>query len=406
VEEKETIEIKLFDKQKEAFYCPAKFVACIAGVQSGKTMLGACWVQKQLAEEKGDGVIIANDYKMLDQSTLPKLFEVNPGLKKFYKQQRGLIELPDKTRIYIRSAENPQAIEGFTASWAWLDEAGKYKLDVWVNIQARLAIKKGHLFITTTPDSMNWLYYDFYDRFLKGDIDFKVFQWKSIDNPYFSEEEYERAKRTLTPTTFRRRYEGTFEQMEGLVYQLRPEQIIESFDFEAKDVIAGIDFGWTNPSAISVIKFDKEGIFYIVDELYSEQITTDELIEKCVQLQKRYNITKFYPDPAEPDRIEEMRRKGLYVREVRKDILAGISEVQNLIFQNKLKIFNTCKHHIEEFSTYHFETPQQDKNQKEKPLPFNDHLMDAVRYAITSYSYVAEKPKVYNYRPLRKRTGY
>ena len=275
-----------------------------------------------------------------------------------------------------------------------------------MNIQARLAIKKGHLFITTTPDSMNWLYYDFYDRFLKGDIDFKVFQWKSIDNPYFSEEEYERAKRTLTPTTFRRRYEGTFEQMEGLVYQLRPEQIIESFDFEAKDVIAGIDFGWTNPSAISVIKFDKEGIFYIVDELYSEQITTDELIEKCVQLQKRYNITKFYPDPAEPDRIEEMRRKGLYVREVRKDILAGISEVQNLIFQNKLKIFNTCKHHIEEFSTYHFETPQQDKNQKEKPLPFNDHLMDAVRYAITSYSYVAEKPKVYNYRPLRKRTGY
>lgn len=406
MEGKEKINIELFGKQKEAFDCVKKFVACIAGVQSGKTMGGACWVQKQLAQEKGDGVIIANDYKMLDQSTLPKLFEVNPGLKKFYKQQRGLIELPDKTRIYIRSAENPQAIEGFTAAWAWLDEAGKYKLDVWVNIQARLAIKQGQVFITTTPDSMNWLFHDFYDRFLKGDEDFAVFQWKSIENPYFSEEEYERARKTLSPATFRRRYEGTFEQMEGLVYQLRPEQIIEPIELHSKDTIAGVDFGWTNPSAVSVIKFDKEGLFYIVDEVYEEQMTTDELIEKCIHLQKRYNITKFYPDSAEPDRIEEMRRKGLYTREIKKDILAGVSEVQNLIHQNRLKVFKNCKHTIEEFSTYHYETPQQDKNQKEKPLPFNDHLMDAIRYAITSFSYVAEKPRHYSYRPLNKRTGY
>lgn len=398
--------INLHKYQDQAIFAENKFVAAIAGVQSGKTIAGAVWVQRKLNECNGDGVIIANDHKMLDQSTLPKLFEINPVLRQYYKQQRGIIELPSGRRIYIRSAERPESIEGFTAEWAWLDEAGKYKLEVWINIQARLAIMHGQLFITTTPDSMNWLYTDFYERFIQGDKDFLVVQWKSIDNPYFSLEEYERAKRTLAPIIFRKRYEGTFEKMEGLVYNITPEHLIDPYVFQSVDCIAGVDFGWTNPSAISVIKYNRDGVFHIVDEFYKTQVTTDELIEKCKILREHHGINKFYPDNAEPDRIEEMRRAGLNVRDIKKDTLAGINEVNNLLAQHKLKIFKNCKFHIEEFNTYHFDESLEDKNQKEKPVPFNDHLMDAMRYALTAYSYVPPRPKINRYIPSNKRTGY
>ena len=413
--------------QEEAYNAKNKFVAAIAGIQSGKTLCGAMWVAKKLVECDGHGVIIANDHKMLDQSTLQKLFEINPWLRPYYKMQRGIIELPEMEiglpingnmddlefrtyparNIYIRSSERPESIEGFTADWAWLDEAGKYKVATWVNIQARVAIKRGQIFITTTPDAMNWLYYDFYERALKKDDDFLVVQWKSIDNPYFSEEEYERAKKTMSPSVFRMRYEGTFEQMEGLVYKLLPTNVIDPIKFtNVKDCIAGVDFGWTNPSAVSVIVMDGDGVYHVVDELYKEQMTTDELVEACVQLRDKWGITKFYPDPAEPDRIQVMKNAGLYTREVKKDIKQGVNDVQNLLFQNKLKVFKTCKHHIEEFNTYHYEEYSEDKNQKEKPVPFNDHLMDSLRYALTTYNYVAPRPRVNMYKPLNKRTGY
>jgi len=400
------INVKLFDKQKEAFYATNKFVACISGIQSGKTLTGACWVQKQLKERPNEnGVIIASDYKMLDQATLPKLFEVNPILKKYYKQQRSIIELPDGRYIYIRSAERPESVEGFTAGWAWGDEPGKWKVDAWINLQARVAIKQGQIFLTGTPDYMNWLYFDFYEK-AQTDDDFLVVQWKSIENPYFSQEEYDRAKRTLPTKIFKKRYEGTFERMEGVVYNLTHEHIISPFEFEFKDCIAGVDFGWTNPSTISVIKMSHDGVFYIIDEVYKTGITNEELIEKCSVLRDEHKITKFYPDNAEPDRIEEMRRAGLNVREVKKDILAGISDIQALIQQHKLKVFNTCKYHLEEFNTYHFEGDIENRNQKEKPVPFNDHLMDALRYALTTFVYTPARPKVNRYRPLNKRTGY
>jgi PBSX family phage terminase large subunit len=398
--------ITLHKYQDEAIFAENKFVAAIAGVQSGKTLGGAVWANIKVNKLETDGLIVANDYKMLDQSTLRTLFNLNPKLQKFYKQQRGIIEFPNKKRIYIRSAERPESIEGFKVGWAWGDEAGKWGVDAWINLQARVAMEQGQTFLTTTPDTMNWLYYDFYDRYLKGDKDFKVVQWKSIDNPYFPKEEYERAKRTMTPLNFRRRYEGTFERMEGLVYALDSSHILEPFKINKKDCIAGVDFGWTNPSAVIVVMIDNDGVFHIVDEHYRENQTTDELIEVCKNLRDKYGITKFYPDPAEPDRIEEMRRSGLNVREVKKDVLAGISEVQSLLLQHKIKVFKNCKYTIEEFNKYHFESAEESKNQKEKPLPFFDHLMDALRYALTTYSYTPQRPKGYNYKPLNVLTGY
>jgi PBSX family phage terminase large subunit len=361
-----------------------RFKALVAGIQSGKTLGGSVWARMQFDTYPQDtGLICAPTYKILTQSTLPKFFELNPDLKKYYKKGDSEISVPNRGTIFIRSTENPNVLEGMTLRWAWADEAGQMKLEAWVNLQGRLSILQGQLFITSTPYTLNWLYTDFYEQFKLGNKDYLVVQFRSCDNPYFPQEEYDRVKATMDPRTFKRRYDGLFEKMEGLVYDLGTHLIIAPKEIQFKETIAGIDWGFNNPAAIAVLGIDYDNNFYLIDEYYRSGQTTQEIIAKLKEFSFKYNIRMYYPDPAEPDRLEEMRRAGLYPREVNKgkdSITNGIDRVRELIRRNQLKIFNTCRYALDEFATYHYP-----EGLKEDPIKEDDHLMDALRYAIYSY---------------------
>lgn len=396
--------IKLHKYQDQAIFAKERFIALIAGLQSGKTIGGVVWSRIQFdANPKDSGLIAAPTYKILTQSTLPKFFEINPDLKRYYKKGDNEILIPNRGTIFIRSTENPNVIEGMTLKWAWLDEAGQMKLDAWINVQGRLSILKGKLFITTTPYTLNWLYTDFYQAYLNKVPEFKVVQFRSCDNPYFPKDEYLRIKQTMDVRTFKRRYDGLFEKMEGLVYDdFSPQDIIEPKKVPYKEVIAGIDWGYNNPAAIAVIGITHQDEYYIIDEYYKTGKTTGEIIEKCKYFQELYKVRLWYPDPAEPDRLEEMKRAGIYPRDVNKgkdSIVNGINAVRNLIRQNRFKVFNTCKYVQDEFSMYHYPEVKEGQ-EKEEPIKENDHLCDAIRYAIYTYKpepiipiYVPPEPK-------------
>lgn len=298
-----------------------------------------------------------------------------------------------------------------TLRWIWADEAGQMKLDAWVNFQGRLSILKGSLFCTTTPYTLNWLYTDFYEQWKANNPEYQVVQCRSCDNPYFPKEEYERVKATMDARTFRRRYDGLFEKMEGLVYEdfSPPLHVIEPKIIQFKEVIAGIDWGYTNPAAVAVVGVDNDNKFYIIDEYYQTGKTTSEIIERLKYFQTKYKIRFWYPDPAEPDRLEEMKRAGLFSREVIKNkgsIKMGIDLITSLIRQNRFFVFNTCPYFLDEISMYHYPEPTDSGNEDEEPVKENDHLMDAVNYAIRTYQPI-NKPIIKRaYIPNSLHTGY
>mgnify|MGYP001603665965 CR=1 FL=1 len=375
-------EIKLHPKQWEAFDFQKQFGAVICGIQSGKTFLGAVWSQKKINEfPKSNGLITAATYKILQQSTLEKFFQLFPEYRAYYKQQRGVIELPTGGKIFIRSADEPLGLEGMTLNWAWMDEAGMMSRLAWVVIRARVSTTGGQVLITTTPYNMGWLYQEFYVPWKeKEDDDLEIFTWKSIENPYFPKDFYEKEKKRLTSQEFTKRYEGQFQKMEGLVYDLLNDQIIEPKEINNSEIVlAGIDWGFRNPAAIIILKV-KDKVWYVVDEWYQIEKTTAEIIEKCKEFLQKYKVNRWYADSAEPDRIEEMKRAGLYVLGGSKDLKGGISKIQQLIRERRLFAFNTCRNFIDEINFYHY--PEKVKEEPEKE---NDHLMDAIRYAITTY---------------------
>lgn len=384
----ETIEVNLFPKQFEAFNFKTQFAAAIAGVQGGKTTVGAFWTGKKIQEfPQGNGIIAAPTYKILNQSTLDKFFTHFSVLRPFYKQQKGEIELPTGGKVFIRSMDEPFGAEGVTAQWFWADEAGQMSRNAWTVLRGRVSTTRGQGFMTTTPYDLGWLYQDFYIPWQKGlDDQFAVFNWRSVDNPYFPPDYFEAERKRLSPEEFSRRYEGLFTKLEGLVYDLPPDQIIDPVplaNLNVKDIIYGLDFGFHNPAAGVVLVITTDNLVYVVnDELYTSGLTQDEIEDKLRAIRQRIPFTYVYPDPAEPDRIEAMKRKGFYVRSVDKSVTLGINAVRELIRKKQFFVFKTCRNVLDEINSYHY-----DPNRlKEEPVKDKDHAMDAIRYAIYNHN--------------------
>ena len=383
--------VVLHDKQFEAFNFTTQYAAAVAGVQSGKTFVGTYWAANQIAimPKDGEGLIVAPTVKILQQGTLAKFFKEFPSYQRYYKEQKGVIEFPDGRKVWIRSADNPYGIESMTLDWIWGDEAGNFKLIVWAILRSRTAIKRGKIFFTTTPYNMGWLYQDFYLPWQrKEDKDLSVFTWASIDNPYFPKEFYNKEKIRLRAEEFKRRYEGAFSRMEGLVYRLSNWHIVPPTKLRAEITLGGVDWGFTNPAALVIIKI-VDGQYFIIDEWYETGKTTPEIIEQMIKMQNAYGVNRWYADSANPEKIAEAgTNTGLYVvgYEKQKDsISAGISQIQSYLNENRLFVFNTCKNALAEFESYHYPEREDTRNNKEDPEPFDNHLMDAMRYAIHGY---------------------
>jgi phage terminase large subunit len=75
---------------------------------------------------------------------------------------------------------------------------------------------------------------------------------------------------------------------------------------------------------------------------------------------------------------------GLFFTEGNNSIEAGLLKVNSYVNNGKLKVFNTCVNTIKEGLNYKFPevTMDNEKNLDEKPLKRNDHMMDALRYAL------------------------
>ena len=233
----------------------------------------------------------------------------------------------------------------------------------------------------STPKGFN----HFYDLFNQQDEDpdFKSFHYTSYDNPFIPKDEIDKAKAQLTDDRFAQEYLADFRKTQGLVYKEfnREKDVTKEKPSETIDKILGIDFGYTNPASIISIEIDSDSHYWIQEEWYKTKQTTDQIAEQA----NLYKSTKVYADSAEPDRIEILKKAGLNVRQVSKDIIAGVDHVRELFKQGRIHISPDCKNLIHELETYRYPDKKPEKNEDEKPIKENDHALDALRYALYTH---------------------
>lgn len=282
--------------------------------------------------------------------------------------------------IILRGWEAVETLRGQRFDFVVLDEVAMMR-NFWVGwrevIRPTLTDTQGDALFISTPKGFNH-FFDLYNLSL-GNDQYASFHFTSYDNPHIKREEIDLAK---GDSNFEQEYLAEFRKMEGLVYPEFDRQV-HLFDDNTPrrstvEVIAGVDFGFTNPSVILKIEHDSDNHYWLTTEWYRTGKTTPELIEQG----KSMGINTFYPDPAEPDRIEEMKRSGLNCREVSKDIEKGIDSVRELFRQRRLHIHKDCINTIAELETYRYPDKKENHNDPEVPVKEKDHAMDALRYAL------------------------
>ncbi len=273
----------------------------------------------------------------------------------------------------------------------WLEECTELSFEEYKMIKLRLRgeeLTQGYRqrIHTFNPiDKNHWLYHYFFEpdpttKDLRA-ADRQKYTYKDnqfIDADYITELEALKNEDIVAYNVYALGEWGT------LSNQIYTNYVIESFDYPLDwfdEVIAGADFGYENPSTFVLIGI-KESTLYIIDEIYQRKLVNPELIAQMQAKTRQYKTSaslEIYADYAEPARIEEMRRVGMNVKEANKSVIEGI----NVVKKYKAVIHPRCTNFIKEIAGYR---RKEDKNGNvlEDPVKFNDHLMDAWRYAVLS----------------------
>lgn len=377
----------------------ARFIACVCGIQSGKTTVGSMWLCREIWDnhEKGihgDYLISAPTAKILEQSTLPKHRGIMPADWATWHEGKQFFELPwpnsetgQPSRIYVRSLDNPEHIEGTTLLAAWIDEAALAESAAFINIQGRLSRYKGRCILTSTPYSSKWIRRMVFEPARANDPDYAFFSWDSNANPAFPKDEYERARKSLPEDVFKRRYQGQFVTAEGLVYKdfLEERDVVPAFDIPSSWTrFGGLDFGHDKPTACICIAEDTEkGIFYVYRELYKRE----SLLKDIANFLNIENLSWVLADPQGAQNIAELNR--FYgrpeVKPADNKVDIGIERIQTLLREGRLKFMRgRCPMTVEELENYHYPAKNDDKaDGAEKPVKKNDHACDALKYAFS-----------------------
>ena len=375
-------------KQQRAIFTEKPLLLLGAGTQWGKTRVGALRMKRMLhtfTNRRDNFLITAPTYKTLHQSTLPAFMELMEGYGT-YDKKFDTFNMFNGGTVFCRTETDPDSIVGITnIRHIWGDEAGKYRLYFWENIQARAEFCGCAIDLTTSPYSMNWIPKEIIkpvERGLRSDVEY--IQAASWENPYhalYNPERREAKRSTMDARRFDMVFGGQFGQMAGLVYDCFDEDqhIVRPFELPAgTKFFAGVDWGFTDPFVLLVRAITPSGHHFQVSEYYKTGLTAADMVQVAKQKRDTYGIQTFFADPSRPEHIEEFNRQGLSCLPAQNDIRHGIDLHYDLIKSGKYQIFGgTSPHTVDELAVYHYPEPEDlgpDEDSKEQlPVGQNDH---------------------------------
>ena len=277
--------------------------------------------------------------------------------------------------IEFLSTDEPQKIRGAKRNICFINEGNELHYEDFRQLSMRTT---SEMIIDFNPsDPVHWLYDEIIDR---EDCDLFITTYK--DNKFLPSElikEIERI-RERDPD-----YWLVYGEGQRAVFSDRQIfkgwQYIPLKDFpEFDDTTIGIDFGFSNDECAIVEIGKVKDRIYINELCYRKAMTNRDIAEFLKSIGKNNVLT--FCDSAEPKSIEELRQMDIWAKGATKgsgSINAGIS----LLKEFDIIVSNESKNIKKEQQTY-FWHQLKDETIINKPIDKNNHLMDAIRYAVYS----------------------
>lgn len=353
-------------------------------------------------------IITSPTYKTMMQSTLPAFIKLMHGCGEYNKKD-DVFQVYGGGKVYCRTETDPDSVVGITnVRHIWGDEAGKYRLYFWENLQARADFYGCGIDLTTSPYALNWIYKQLIKPHKQGQRpDLEYIHAASWENPLHSlADEKARAQKraTMDPRRFDMIYGGQWERAEGLVYDCwsDTENYVEAHQLPLDTVYyAGVDWGYNHPFVIKIRAITPNGRHIGVSEFYKTNVGITDMILIAKQKHQVWGTKMFWCDPSRPEYIQAFNEAGIPAGGAENAIQKGIDLHYQLIRTRQYTEFmGACPHSADERETYHYPEPKDlrpDQNDKEiLPVDQGNHCMDVDRYLtlMTHRSGIKLVPKV------------
>ena len=389
-------ELFLTPTQKVVALDPHRFRILRCGRRWGKTTLAIDQMKGRATIPGSRIAYLANTYQQARDIAWEQL-KKDCREAGTLNEARLEIKLVNGSQIFLRGWESVETLRGQAFDLIVIDEVASMK-GFWVNwqevLRPTLTDRKGEAIFISTPKGFNH-FYDLCNQELT-DKDFKSFYFTSWDNPHLDREELQRAKETLPKDRYLQEYEASFQKMQGLAIPefSREKHLYEELPVGRFEKLAGVDFGYVHHAAVPEIHWNGESL-WVEDEWYKIGRTDAQIAEYVASC----GFKAVYPDPENAGGIEELRRREVNVREVKKgkgSVVEGIQMIRELFLGKRLHINKRCVNLISELESYAY---GEDKK-SEAPVKENDDLIDALRYVVLSLF-----PKIDKQRKILRELG-
>lgn len=292
--------------------------------------------------------------------------------------------------------EGRDSFEGTTYDVVWFDE--EPPMDVYAEAITRTATVEGIVYLTFTPLEgptpliLSYLNPPTVKDEFDDSIDLPsgaVIQQAWTDVPHLSEKVKKLLLSKWPPNQHDARTKGIPVLGSGAIYGVpETEFVIKPFEIPKYwRRIYGLDTGSQNTAACWLAIDPDTDIYYIYSNykkgIDKRDVEDDPPFIHAQAIKARGDWIPGAIDYAGTDQSDGQRIKDIYIKHgllvenADKRVEAGLYEVLERLTLGRLKVFNTCEALLEEYRVYH-------RNEKGAIVKTNDHLMDAMRYAVMS----------------------
>lgn len=272
----------------------------------------------------------------------------------------------------------------------WIEEATEISWNAFRQLDKRLRGQSPftkRMTLTFNPSCRaHWLYRRYFEgkgiqKPLHTESDLMMLHTTYRDNLFLAPDDGQALEKERDDYQYRVYTLGEWGRAEGAILTNWRTEDLSKRAFVPSSLRAGVDFGFSSDPAAAVrLSYDaKNKRVYVLDELYRHGLTND-----CLAALLRPFCRGLYVfcDSAEPKSIAELRAHGVYALAAKKGRDSLWHSLQWLR-QHELWVDTRCEHFIREIEGYSWLVGA-DGEPLPRPRPGHDHLIDAMRYALSA----------------------
>lgn len=383
-------DLKLSPAYKKAYQSRDRYRILYGGAGSGKSHYMAQETLINMIENKDYSYLVVRKtsksirisvfrllVEMINEYDMQNLFKIN-------KTEMSIMCVSGASLITSGLDDVEKLKSVANVNRIWIEEASEVterdfsQLDLRMRGTSRVGYQ---MTLTFNPISeLHWLKKRFFDI---GDEQAFVLKTTYKDNP-FLDDKYIQTLEAMKEQDYQyyKIYAlGDWGSIGNLVYTNWEKQDLSAIKHTFDNYMNGLDFGFaSDPTAFIRVHLDKKKKeIYVTHEMYLVEEHLDSLASRLNVLIPNEYVTC---DSSEPRSISELKRNGVRALAAKKgpgSIEHGIKWLQG----HKIIVDSTCTNTIKELTSYKWKEDK-DGNTIAKPVDDNNHLLDALRYALES----------------------